>query len=59
MIFELVPRCHGKVVARPAVEPPNGISFDIIKSVDFLELSILLSFTNNQPLPNLVLSLPS
>ena len=56
MTSELVPRCHGIVGARPAVEPPSGISFDIVKSVDFLEISILPLFTSNQMVPDLVFS---
>ncbi len=57
MTSELVPRCHGKVGARPAVEPPSGIFFDIVKSVDLLELSILPLFASNKMIPDFVLSI--
>lgn len=57
MTSELVPRCHGKVGARPAVEPPSGISFDIVKRVDSLELLVLPLFTSNQMIPDFVFSI--
>ena len=57
MTSELVPRCHGKVGARPTVEPPSGTFFDIVKSVDLLELSILPLFASNEMIPDFVLSI--
>lgn len=57
MTSELAPRCHGKVGAHPAVEPPSGTSFENVKNFDLLEISILPLFTSNQMIPDFDLSI--